>query len=89
MSAVNVKDSTIAPAAPAIPAGLLARFCERIVPQVARGRLSLILPGGAVVVRAGAGTGPDAQMVVHRARALRRLVIDGEVGFVDGYLEGD
>ncbi len=89
MSAVNVKDSTIAPSAPAIPAGLLARFCERIVPQVARGRLSLVLPGGAVVVRAGAGTGPDAQMVVHQARALRRLVIDGEVGFVDGYLEGD
>ena len=86
MSAVNAREPVAAPtAAPR----LLARLLERSIPPVSTGRLLVTLPGGETLARTGASPGPEARMVIHRARALRRLLIDGEVGFVDGYLDGD
>jgi cyclopropane-fatty-acyl-phospholipid synthase len=85
MSAVNAKETTTAASAP----GLFARLVERSIPAVEAGRLAIALPGGETVVRTGAAAGPEARMVVERRRALRRILLDGEVGFVDGYLDGD
>jgi cyclopropane-fatty-acyl-phospholipid synthase len=51
--------------------------------------LQLTLPNGELIERRGDAPGPDAAMVVHRWRGLRRMLLDGEHGFADGYLEGD
>jgi len=86
MSAVNSRDSaTVSRAAPS----LLARLLERSIPPVAFGRLSVTLPSGEAVTRSGTCAGPEARMVIHRPRALGRIVLDGEIGFVDGYLDGE
>jgi cyclopropane-fatty-acyl-phospholipid synthase len=86
MSAVNAKDSSTASApAPSV----FARLVERSIPEVEAGRLAVELPGGETIVRDGRAAGPEARMTVQRRRAFRRILLDGEVGFVDGYLDGD
>jgi len=86
MSAVNAKDS--ADTAPGAPR-LLARLVERRIPPVAAGRLAITLPGGETILRSGPDAGPDARVSVRRGRAIWRMLLDGEAGFADGYLDGD
>jgi cyclopropane-fatty-acyl-phospholipid synthase len=62
---------------------------DRTIPSPAAGRLRLTLPNGKVIERRGGAAGPDAAMIVERWRGLRRLALDGEHGFADGYLDGD
>jgi cyclopropane-fatty-acyl-phospholipid synthase len=62
---------------------------DRTIPSPAAGRLRLTLPNGKVIERRGGAAGPDAVMIVQRWRGLRRLALDGEHGFADGYLDGD
>ena len=85
MSAVNAKDST----GTLRTTGLFARLVERCVPAIDAGRLIVALPDGETIVRTGAASGPDARINVHDRRAFRRILLDGEAGFTDGYLDGD
>jgi cyclopropane-fatty-acyl-phospholipid synthase len=53
------------------------------------GDVAIELPGGGAL-RLGAGDGPpEARMVLNNWRALRRVVLGGDVGFALGYLGGD
>jgi cyclopropane-fatty-acyl-phospholipid synthase len=62
---------------------------ERALPALRTGRLRLILPSGDIIERCGRDPGPEAVLQAHRWRALWRILIGGEGGFADGYLDGD
>jgi len=47
------------------------------------------LPSGRTIVRVGAEPGPEATVVLRRARMLRRLIVSGDVGFAEAYIAGD
>ncbi len=64
---------------------LLARALGRI----AAGTLTVTLPGGARVRHVGAEPGPEAVLVLHRWRALRRLATGGDIGFAEAYIDQD
>jgi cyclopropane-fatty-acyl-phospholipid synthase len=68
---------------------LLSRLVDRALPALPFGHLQLTLPNGDTIERRGDRDGPDAAMVMHRWRAFRRMVLDGEHGFADSYLDGD
>ncbi|MGC8475975.1 MAG: class I SAM-dependent methyltransferase [Acetobacteraceae bacterium] len=62
---------------------LLARLLERI----SEGRLTVVLPDGERL--RGGGGGPEAVWVLHRWPALRRLLLGGDIGFAEAYVDGD
>ncbi len=57
-----------------------------MIRTVRYGRLRVILPSGAVVEKAGSEPGPDAMIIIRRWRLLRRLIVAGDVGFAEGFL---
>ena len=86
---MNLADVEGRGSAAATGSGLFARAIERRLPALDAGRLVVVLPDGERIVRQGAQAGPDAQMSIHRRRALRRILLNGEAGFADGFLDGD
>ncbi|MDB5569777.1 MAG: SAM-dependent methyltransferase, partial [Hyphomicrobiales bacterium] len=74
------------------PAGVDAAFAALIHPLLQRvhaGRATIHTPGGGRLVHEGAAAGPEASIVIHRWRALRRLAMGGDVGFAEAYMDGD
>jgi cyclopropane-fatty-acyl-phospholipid synthase len=69
--------------------GLIARLVDRALPAFFVGRLRLVLPNGEVIERRGGAPGPEATLSVRRWRGLWRMLIGGDHGFSDGYLDGD
>jgi cyclopropane-fatty-acyl-phospholipid synthase len=65
----------------AVLAGLLDR--------VRFGSLSVSLPSGRTFVHVGREPGPEANVVIHRWRALRRLFTGGDIGFAQAWIDGD
>jgi cyclopropane-fatty-acyl-phospholipid synthase len=51
--------------------------------------LHLHLPNGDVIDRRGNLPGPEATIAVCRWRGLWRMLLDGDYGFSEGYLDGD
>ena len=68
---------------------ILFRVVDRALPTLPAGHLLLKLPNGEIIERRGECVGPDASIVVHRWRALWRMMLHGEHGFSDAYLDGD
>ena len=64
---------------------LLAHFCARMV----CGSLTIVLPGGSRFVHKSGLPGPDGVLVIHRWRILRRLLLRGDLGFAESYIDGD
>src|SRR5579871_5403425 len=61
-----------------------------VVSRLAAGSLTLVLPDGSTYEILGSGApGPHAVLKIHRWRALHRLLTQGDLGFVETYLEGD
>ncbi|TAL00522.1 MAG: class I SAM-dependent methyltransferase [Rhodospirillaceae bacterium] len=61
-----------------------------VVSRLAAGSLTLVMPDGGTYELPGSGVpGPHAVLKIHRWRALRRLLTQGDLGFVETYLEGD
>jgi cyclopropane-fatty-acyl-phospholipid synthase len=69
--------------------GILCRLVEGVIPALPAGRLRLVLPNGETIERRGEAAGPDAVMTLHRWHALRSMLLDGEYGFTDSYLNGE
>jgi cyclopropane-fatty-acyl-phospholipid synthase len=57
--------------------------------QLRVGRLTLVLPDRSRHGFAGAEPGPSGELVLHRARVVRRFLTGGANGFADAYLDGD
>jgi cyclopropane-fatty-acyl-phospholipid synthase len=70
-------------------AGLAARLLRRVVARIEFGHITVVLPSGELVEHHGTRPGIAATLVLHRWRALRRLAIQGDLGFAEAYLDGD
>jgi cyclopropane-fatty-acyl-phospholipid synthase len=53
------------------------------------GTLTVVTPDGRRLAWRGATPGPDATLVLHRWRTLRRLLLNGDVGFAEAFMDGD
>jgi cyclopropane-fatty-acyl-phospholipid synthase len=69
--------------------GLLGRFVERLLQKIDIGSVTVALPNGQRVVRHGAADGPNARVVIRRWRAIWRLLIGGDLGLAEAYIDGD
>jgi cyclopropane-fatty-acyl-phospholipid synthase len=59
-----------------------------VLSKINIGRMNLTLPDGSCHTL-GPGGSPEATMVINRWRAVRRLMTQGDMGFVESYLDGD
>ncbi|CAN5205173.1 cyclopropane-fatty-acyl-phospholipid synthase family protein [soil metagenome] len=69
--------------------GLSRMFLAKLMARLARGRLTVVTPDGAVLVQQAPESGPDAVIVLKRWRAIRRLVLQSDIGFARAYCDGD
>ncbi|MFI5032118.1 MAG: class I SAM-dependent methyltransferase [Reyranellales bacterium] len=69
----------------ALAAGLL----RRLLPDLESGQITIITPAGNHVVLQGREPGEQATIVLRRWRALHRLLIGGDLGFAEAYIDGD
>lgn len=69
--------------------GPFAWLLDRLLPAIEAGELRIVLPDGDRVERHGMRAGPAAEMSIHRWRGLRRMLVGGEKGFADGFMDGD
>ena len=65
------------------------RQLQRLLARLHCGTLRLELPDGKAIVQRGLSDGPCATLQLHRWRALRRLVAQGDLGFAESYCDGD
>jgi cyclopropane-fatty-acyl-phospholipid synthase len=59
-----------------------------VLSKITVGTLDLTLPDSSQY-RLGPGGAPETIMVINRWRAVRRLLTQGDMGFVESYLDGD
>ena len=57
--------------------------------RLAAGRLAIVTPSGARLGFEGTQPGPAATLLMRRWRALRRVLLGGDVGFAEAYMDGD
>src|ERR1700692_3783623 len=69
--------------------GMAARMLDRMLPPLQSGRLQVILPNGVAVERPGAQPGPETALALRHWRALWRILLEGEDGLSDSYIDGD
>ncbi|MBS9477435.1 SAM-dependent methyltransferase [Ancylobacter radicis] len=83
-------DHATATARPARRDAWLGRFVmSRLLATLTQGRLNVVLPGGLRIAARGDEPGPEATLVLHRWRAIRRLITAGDIGFSEAYVDGD
>ena len=66
----------------------LALAMRPILDKVAYGSLSIHLPSGQRLEARGE-QGPDASLIVKDWRALRRMILQGDIGFAEGFIAGE
>ncbi|UXT91542.1 SAM-dependent methyltransferase [Agrobacterium pusense] len=69
--------------------GLGTWLITRLLNNIQRGRLRITLPGGGTIEKSGTSEGIDAILVLHNWRAIRRLFVNGDIGFAEGFIEND
>ena len=68
---------------------LVGPVLKRLLAGIEAGRLTIVMPSGRRIEHRAAQDGPEAVMVFHRWRALRRFVTGGDIGFAEGYIAGE
>ncbi|MBC9205648.1 class I SAM-dependent methyltransferase [Roseomonas aerophila] len=69
-------------------AGLQIAAMRRLMGRLRVGTLNVVLPDGSMLRHRAAGTGPEATLVLHQWRAVLRLLLAGDIGFAEAYLDG-
>lgn len=80
---------TIRHAPPTFLDRLGRRALRRFLRQLDRGRLTLTLPDGTEDVFGAAQGVPGVGLDVHRTRFFRRVLLAGDVGFGEAFVDGD
>ena len=62
---------------------------DRLMSRLACGSLSVRTPGGATLLHCAPEPGPHGELVLHRWAALRRLLLAGDVGFAESFMDGE
>ncbi len=68
---------------------LARRFLMRLARQVDRGQIVIHMPSGEAIHHIGTQGGPTGRLDLHRWRAVRRLLIGGDIGLAEAYMDGD
>ena len=90
MSAHAQTDSKTRHAPPAARLqGLPGLVVKRILSHLRTGRVVIDLPNGERIDHAADRPGVEAHIIVHRWRALRRLISSGDLGFAESFIAGD
>jgi cyclopropane-fatty-acyl-phospholipid synthase len=79
----------IAPPALARRASLSGRVMLTLLRRIAEGRLEFTTPTGEIVAHQSDVPGPDARIVLHSWRMLRRLLFGGDVGFAESFVDAE
>ena len=69
--------------------GLAPAFLKKLLASIRYGSLVVVTPSGERVRHEVRNPGPEAILVLHRWRALRRVAARGDLGFAQGYIDGD
>jgi cyclopropane-fatty-acyl-phospholipid synthase len=69
--------------------GLKRRLLDRLAARLIVGSLTVQTPSGEILTFESDTPQPAAVLVLHRWRTLRRLLLDGDIGFAEAYLDGD
>ncbi|MGX1786983.1 class I SAM-dependent methyltransferase [Bosea sp. NPDC055332] len=69
--------------------GLSRWFLRRLLSQIVVGRLSVVTPEGEQLWSGSNGPGPQAAIVLKNWSAMRRLLLDGDIGLAEAYRDGD
>lgn len=70
-------------------APLWQRILCRWADQLTHGHLTLLFPGGREYHIQGTSNGPSALLRFNNARAVRRVIAGGSLGFARAYMDGD
>lgn len=62
---------------------------RQLLRRIEIGALTVLTPSGVRVQHTGHEPGPEAVLVLHRWRALRKLLFRGNIGFGEAYMAGD
>lgn len=76
-------------ARPRTGGNLQAWLLRRLLTGLAYGQITIVAPAGNTVVLRGREAGYHATIVLHRWRAIRRLLTGGDLGFAEAYIDGD
>ena len=68
---------------------LAAGLLHRLFTRLRCGSLTVILPDGRRFSHDTRAAGPDAVLHIHRWRVLRRLLLAGDIGFAEAYMDRD
>ncbi len=68
---------------------LARRFLVRLCRQVEYGEIAIEMPFGEIIHCVGTRPGPSARLTLVRWRAVRRLLLGGDIGFAEAYMDGD
>ena len=71
------------------PHGWIARILQKRLRNFGVGQITMYLPDDSIVHQRGEAEGPHAELVIHRWRALVRLLTGGDLGLAASYLDGD
>ena len=67
---------------------IASRLVLKALERLARGRLTMRLPNGTTRVFGSVSTGPEAEIEVTDWRFFRRILLDGDLGFAEAYMDG-
>ncbi|TCT06923.1 cyclopropane-fatty-acyl-phospholipid synthase [Aquabacter spiritensis] len=62
---------------------------RRLLGSLPCGQITAVMPDGTRLHHRGPEPGPDAELLIHRWRAVRRLLAGGDIGFAESYVAGD
>ena len=65
------------------------RIAEAWAAGISHGQLRLAFPDGSARVFVGAEPGPSAALQINSPRAVRRMILGGELGFAEAFMDGD
>jgi cyclopropane-fatty-acyl-phospholipid synthase len=69
--------------------GLSRWFLRRLLSRIAIGRLTVVTPEGERLHSGNAAPGPHATLILKNWRAMRRVLLDGDIGLAEAYRDGE
>jgi cyclopropane-fatty-acyl-phospholipid synthase len=78
-----------APSSRGLGLSLARRFLVHLARQVEYGQILIKTPSGEAIHCVGPRPGPSARLDLNRWRAVRRLLLGGDIAFAESYMDGD
>lgn len=69
--------------------GVVSTILRRLLAGIHSGRLTIITPSGERIDHQASSHGPEAILIFHNWRALRRIIFGGDIGFAEAYIAGE